>query len=189
MTLPVEATVLLLRHGAFQRISDTQGRQQEVLFDDASGHADALAARLEAAGRPVVLYAGRSARAVRTAERIAECFRQPVYAEADLDEMRLPRNPDLTERDTAPLWSRSRRRPDAPSIAGAETLRAAGLRGASALAGAVRANPGRLVVAVSHGGLIAATLAELGAGAIDREIEFGECFWLGGAPLRLVAVD
>ena len=189
MNLPFEASILLLRHGAFERMFDAEGRVQEVLVETANAKAEALAARLEAAQRPVVVYAGRSTRAVMTAEHIARRFRQPVYAEADLDEMRLPRDPDLAESDTAPLWSLSRSRPDAAASPGAETLRAAGARGARALAGAVRANPGRLVVAVSHGGLIAAALAELGAGELDREIGFGACFWLAGTPLGLFAED
>jgi len=189
VTLPIEASILLLRHGAFERTLDAEGRQQETWLEAGRTQADALAARLQAADRPVVLYAGRSGRTVRTAERIAERFRQPVYAEADLDEMRLPRHPDLAPSDTGPLWALSRQAPDAPAGPGAETLRAAGQRGARALSGAVRANPGRLVVAVSHGGLIASTLAALGAGAIDRDIAFGQCFWLMGTPLGLIAED
>jgi broad specificity phosphatase PhoE len=181
-----DAQILLLRHGAFERVHDEAGRRAERLLPAAEAAADALAARLATSGRTLVLYSGPQARAVLTAERLAQRLRQPVYADADLDELRLGRDPDLDGTATAALWEQARRQPGLPALPGAETATAVGERGASALVGAVRANPGRLVVAVSHGALVAATLVALGLEPAPREIDYGEGFWLGGDPLACI---
>ena len=184
--VPPGARVLLLRHGAFERSRDADGRRHERLLPEAVTATDALAARLAAAGREVVLYCSPQPRAVLTAERLADGLDVTVFADPDLAELRLGRDPDLDAGGTAELWRRARAQPGVPALAGAETMTALAHRALATLASAVRAHPDRLVLAVSHGGLVEAVLAALSGDVAPREIAFGEGWWLGGAPLAVL---
>lgn len=186
ITVPSDARVLLLRHGAFERAEDDDGRLFERLLEDAVAQADGLAEAIAASGREVVLYTSPQPRAVLTAERLALRLEVTVFADPDLAELRLGRDPDLDGTRTAELWRRARAQPGVPALEGAETVAALADRGVATLIAALRAHPDRLVLAVSHGGLVEAVLAALGGGGDPREIDHGEVFALGGDPLKLL---
>ncbi|MEE4300245.1 MAG: histidine phosphatase family protein [Pseudomonadales bacterium] len=187
LEVPDDARVLLLRHGAFERVEDETGRRSERLLPEAVAQADAIAEALGACGRALVLYASPQPRAVLTAERLASRLELTLFADPDLAELRLGRDPDLDAAMTAEIWRRARAQPGVPALEGAETAAALGARGLATLVSAVRAHPERIVLAVSHGGLVEAVLAALDAETASREIDFGEAFWLGGEPLALLA--
>ena len=181
--VPADARVLLLRHGAFERAEAEDGRLHERLLPEADAQADALAEALGACGRPLVLYSSPQTRAVLTAARLATHLELTLFADPDLAELRLGRDPDLDDTVTAELWRRARAQPGVPALEGAETVHALAARAAATLAAAVRAHPGRIVLAVSHGGLVESVLAALGGDPAPQDIDFGAAFWLGGDPL------
>lgn len=186
LTVPPDARVLLLRHGAFERAEDPGGRLHERLLPDAVAQLDALAEAIAACERDLVLYTSPQPRAVLSAERLALRLELTVFADPDLAELRLGRDPDLDGKRTAEIWRRARTQPGVPAIEGAETASALAARAVATLTAAVRAHPARLVLAVSHGGTIEAVLAALGDDGTSREIGYGEAFALGGEPLAFL---
>ncbi|HSG91353.1 MAG TPA: histidine phosphatase family protein [Pseudomonadales bacterium] len=153
--------VLLVRHGSFTRTADAQGRIDEVADPDALTQARELASRLAASGRELTLLSSPQQRAVATARILAERLDLPLYVDPDLAEIRIARHPDLDEGATGALWAEVRARPQRAVLPGAETQAAAAARVHAALRSAVRAAEGRLVVAMTHGGLIEALLQHL----------------------------
>ncbi len=188
ITLPADARVLLLRHGAFERAEDAEGRLHERLLPEAVAQADALAAAIADSGRRAVLYTSPQSRAVLTAERLALRLELTVFADPDLAELRLGRDPDLDGSHTREIWRRARAQPGVPALEGAETVTALAARAAATLTAAVRAHPDRLVLAVSHGGLVEAVLVALGGDTAPREIGYGEAFALAGTRLAPITV-
>ena len=176
--LLARADVLLCRHAPFARAMDAQGLLREAVDTQADVLAERLAAQLSRSGREMVLLCSPQERALATIRPLATLLELPVYTDPDLEELRLGRDPRLSAADTAALWAAARAQPAAPALPGAETLDALTARALATLRAAVRAGNGRLVVAVSHGGLIEAVLraADRAAKASPRarRIGFGE---------------
>ncbi len=149
------AAVVLVRHAAFEVAEDATGRRREVLTAAGRERAEALASALAAVERPLVLYSSPQARAVATARPLATASGQPVYVDEDLAELRLALSADVDVGNrSAEAWRQARRHPELPPLPGAESLAAVQRRALACLRGSVRANPGRLVVAVTHGGVM-----------------------------------
>ncbi|MEE4382180.1 MAG: histidine phosphatase family protein [Pseudomonadales bacterium] len=175
------AALVLCRHGAFARRRAENGRVSEGLTETGRREAEALAAVLAGAPRPLVLYASPQPRAVATAEVLARHLELPVHTDEDLAELRLGLGAAVPRERSAVLWELARAAPDVPPLAGAESLAALQLRALATLRGARLAHPGRIVVAVTHGGLLEAVhagiagrpLASLGGARL--EIASGAC--------------
>jgi probable phosphoglycerate mutase len=156
------ADLVLCRHGAFARQRGEHGRVFEDLTADGRREAEVLAAVLAEAPRPLVLYASPQPRAVATAAVLARHLELPVHTDEDLAELRLGLGAAVPEERSAVLWELARAAPDVPPLAGAEALAALQQRALATLRGARLAHPGRIVVAVTHGGLLEAVHAGLG---------------------------
>lgn len=182
------ADVLLCRHAPFVRVADSQGRLDELVDAAADDLADNLAELLKGSGREVVLLCSPQPRALASIRPLATRLELPVYADPDLAELRLGRDPRLSDARTAALWKAARTHPRDAALPGAETFAALADRALATLRGAVRSGAGmsevprpgtgrpesgrpgfgrpgsgrpgsgRLVVAMTHGGLIEAAL-------------------------------
>lgn len=207
-----DADVLLCRHAPFARALDAQGRLDEQVDATADEIAARLAGSLRASGREAVLLSSPQPRALATIRPLAALLELPVYSDPDLSELRLGRDPRLSDADTAALWAAARARPRDPALPGAETFAALADRALATLRGAVRSargspgperpgsgppasgppgsgrpgsgppgsgppEKGRLVVAMTHGGLIEAVLMAVARAAtvepVPRRIEHG----------------
>jgi probable phosphoglycerate mutase len=180
-----QADLVLCRHGAFERRRESSGRVQERLTASGLQEARALAAALEAAGvrdpRPLVLYASPQPRALATGQVLAERLEVTLHADEELRELRLGLGAAVPETRSTQCWARARSSPLEAAGEGAETFAALQTRALATLRGALRANPGRRVIAITHGGLLEAVHAgflghALGEpGAASAVIATGAC--------------
>ncbi len=147
---------MLVRHAEFARRRDAEGRLEEALTETGRRQAEAVARRLEGLGTPLVIYSSPQARALETARVLGDATAHSVFVDAELAELRLRLPADEAEVRSAELWARARADVETPPEAEAESLRAVQRRALHALRGAVAANRGAVVVAVTHGGVIEA---------------------------------